>query len=121
MEMSLHFNRNVIFFQFKYCPDEKVKIMKKKILLEFWRVSSKHMYKCVVLFSRMVSPVQLRTRIGSHFRIGLFLLENHKQIVDPDEAAPVLRAGNMDINPIALKTAKTLWSFGRSECNRVNQ
>ena len=24
------------------------------------------------------------------------------------------------INPIALRTAKTLWSFGRSECNRVN-
>ena len=23
-------------------------------------------------------------------------------------------------NPIALRTAKTLWSFGRSECNRVN-
>ena len=23
------------------------------------------------------------------------------------------------INPIALRTAKTLWSFGRSECNRV--
>ena len=23
------------------------------------------------------------------------------------------------INPISLKTAKTLWSFGRSECNRV--
>ena len=23
-------------------------------------------------------------------------------------------------NPIALSTAKTLWSFGRSECNRVN-
>ena len=23
------------------------------------------------------------------------------------------------INPIALKTAKTLWSFGFSECNRV--
>ena len=22
-------------------------------------------------------------------------------------------------NPIALRTAKTLWSFGRSECNRV--
>ena len=22
-------------------------------------------------------------------------------------------------NPVALKTAKTLWSFGRSECNRV--
>ena len=24
------------------------------------------------------------------------------------------------INPIALRMAKTLWSFGRSECNRVN-
>ena len=23
------------------------------------------------------------------------------------------------INPIALRTAKTPWSFGRSECNRV--
>ena len=23
-------------------------------------------------------------------------------------------------NPIALRTAKTLWSFGLSECNRVN-
>ena len=23
------------------------------------------------------------------------------------------------LNPIALRTAKTLWSFGRSECNRV--
>ena len=23
------------------------------------------------------------------------------------------------INPIALRMAKTLWSFGRSECNRV--
>ena len=22
-------------------------------------------------------------------------------------------------NPIALRTAKTLWSFGRSECNKV--
>ena len=22
-------------------------------------------------------------------------------------------------NPVALRTAKTLWSFGRSECNRV--
>ena len=24
-----------------------------------------------------------------------------------------------DINPIALRTAKTLWSFGSSECNRL--
>ena len=24
-----------------------------------------------------------------------------------------------DINPIALRKAKTLWSFGHSECNRV--
>ena len=24
-----------------------------------------------------------------------------------------------DINPIALRTARTPWSFGRSECNRV--
>ena len=23
------------------------------------------------------------------------------------------------VNPIPLRTAKTLWSFGRSECNRV--
>ena len=23
-------------------------------------------------------------------------------------------------NPIALRTAKTLWSFGHSECNRIN-
>ena len=23
------------------------------------------------------------------------------------------------ISPIALRTAKTLWSFGRSECNRI--
>ena len=25
----------------------------------------------------------------------------------------------MPFNPIALKTAKTLWSFGHFECNRV--
>ena len=25
------------------------------------------------------------------------------------------------LNPIALRTAKTLWSFGRSECNRVKE
>ena len=25
-----------------------------------------------------------------------------------------------NINPIALRTVKTLWSFGRSECSRVN-
>ena len=25
----------------------------------------------------------------------------------------------MFFNPIALKLAKTLWSFGHSECNRV--
>ena len=25
------------------------------------------------------------------------------------------------LNPVALRTAKTLWSFGRSECNRVNE
>ena len=24
------------------------------------------------------------------------------------------------INPIALRTAKTLWSFGHSECHRIN-
>ena len=24
-------------------------------------------------------------------------------------------------NPIALRTAKTLWSFGRSECNRIEE
>ena len=24
------------------------------------------------------------------------------------------------VNPTALRTAKTLWSFGHSECNRVN-
>ena len=24
------------------------------------------------------------------------------------------------LNPVALKTAKTPWSFGCSECNRVN-
>ena len=27
----------------------------------------------------------------------------------------------MAVNPIALRTVKTLWSFGRSECNRVKQ
>ena len=27
----------------------------------------------------------------------------------------------LGFNPIALRTAKTLWSFGRSECNRVNE
>ena len=26
----------------------------------------------------------------------------------------------MDVNPIALRAAKTLWSFGPSECKRVN-
>ena len=26
-----------------------------------------------------------------------------------------------NLNPIALRTAKTLWSFGCSECNRVNR
>ena len=26
----------------------------------------------------------------------------------------------VSINPIALRMAKTLWSFGPSECNRVN-
>ena len=25
------------------------------------------------------------------------------------------------VNPIALRTAKTLWSFGHSECNRVKR
>ena len=25
----------------------------------------------------------------------------------------------LHLNPIALRTAKTVWSFGRSECNRV--
>ena len=25
----------------------------------------------------------------------------------------------MFLNPFALRMAKTLWSFGRSECNRV--
>ena len=24
-----------------------------------------------------------------------------------------------NFNPIALRTAKTLWSFGHSECNRI--
>ena len=24
------------------------------------------------------------------------------------------------VNPFALRTAKTLWSFGHSECNRIN-
>ena len=27
----------------------------------------------------------------------------------------------MGFNPIALRTAKTLWSFGLSECSRVNR
>ena len=25
----------------------------------------------------------------------------------------------LDVNPVALRAAKTLWSFGRSDCNRV--
>ena len=28
-------------------------------------------------------------------------------------------AKNIRLNPIALRTAKTLWSFGHSECSRV--
>ena len=31
-----------------------------------------------------------------------------------------LRVIYLKYNPIALRMAKTLWSFGRSECNRVN-
>ena len=27
--------------------------------------------------------------------------------------------GALRVNPIALRMAKTLWSFGHSECNRV--
>ena len=30
-------------------------------------------------------------------------------------------AVEVNINPIALRTVETLWSFGRSECNRVKQ
>ena len=29
------------------------------------------------------------------------------------------KVDGLALNPIALRTAKTLWSFGRSECNRV--
>ena len=28
--------------------------------------------------------------------------------------------GSLYINPVALRMAKTLWSFGHSDCNRVN-
>ena len=31
----------------------------------------------------------------------------------------IVRLVKRSINPIALRTAKTLWSFGPSECNRV--
>ena len=31
------------------------------------------------------------------------------------------RKGMHEFNPIALRTAKTLWSFGHSECNRVKR
>ena len=30
-----------------------------------------------------------------------------------------VKPGNAMLNPTALRTAKTLWSFGHSECNRV--
>ena len=35
-------------------------------------------------------------------------------------SSKVYECALMVFNPIALRTAKTLWSFGCSECNRVN-
>ena len=35
------------------------------------------------------------------------------------EKSDVMLYLNRQFNPIALRNAKTLWSFGRSECNRV--
>ena len=32
----------------------------------------------------------------------------------------VFSVEGLAVNPIALRMAKTLWSFGHSECNRVN-
>ena len=57
--------------------------------------------------------------------------EDADKIVSPDgrmaqqtdgQTNPLLDSPstNVRINPIALRTPKILWSFGHSECNRVN-
>ena len=59
--------------------------------------------------------------------VGIAFLKGHIGLVDfllsqpgvdinfkNDEGKPLC------FNPIALRMAKTLWSFGHSECNRVN-
>ena len=39
--------------------------------------------------------------------------------VPDEELQYLLQSEHISVNPIALRTAKTLWSFGHSECNRV--
>ena len=40
-------------------------------------------------------------------------------VVQGNIVATLMLVWASSFNPIALRTAKTLWSFDRSECNRV--
>ena len=41
------------------------------------------------------------------------------RVASPESESTHLKPHACVFNPIALRTAKTLWSFGHSECNRV--
>ena len=81
------------------------KLWASSVLFELYVDTTACIYPSVAMFYiAIVSKVQILTEAGNHNTealVGEFLKGVHF------------------LNPIALRAAKTLWSFGHSECNRV--
>ena len=66
--------------------------------------------------------ITLRDDISVMSRHCLFIYRNDTQVLLKLLSALLQRHQAAHLfNPIALRMAKTLWSFGHSECNRVNR
>ena len=64
-----------------------------------------------------LEPVSCRLAVATNCRLELQPVVTN--IPKCDSEHRISHTGKKGFNLIALRTAKTLWSFGRSECNRV--
>ena len=79
--------------------------------------------KCIMLYPCIVVrgsfSINIADLIPIYDQVNLCYINSLPHLMSSTCPLEIVRAFVFNLNRIALRTAKTLWSFGRSECTRV--